>query len=303
MRSKRILVTGFNGMLGKDICFVFSNNGNFDVYGADLIQNDDIPLNQQFIGDLTAPDFTKKMLEAVNPDIIIHCAAIVSLDKCESDKNLAKKIHVDVTECLAKYNINNTKMVYISTDSIFDGKLGNYSESDKPNPVNYYAKSKLDGEIKALENPNNIIARTNIFGFNKEMRGSIAEWAIQNIVTKKSINGFTDTIFNAIYTKHLANIMLKLVQMDYKGIINVASANFISKYDFLRLLAMELNFPESLIIKSSSSMHNFITPRPLNTTLNINKLKDIVDVPLIEDGIRDLVLDYSSKEIIDYEEY
>jgi dTDP-4-dehydrorhamnose reductase len=286
-----LLITGTSGMLGKDIFSIFSQKAEYNVYGVDIILNENIPVNSQFIGNLTDLLFTKDVLNTVKPDIIIHCAAIVSLDKCETDKKLAKSIHVDVTKQLANYNINKTKIIYISTDSVFDGKDGDYSETDKPNPINYYAKSKLQGEVAACVNSNNLIIRTNIFGFNRKLGGSIAEWAIKNFMDNKMINGFTDTFFNAIYTKQLAEILLKLIQINYKGLVNVASQNYMTKYDFLKVLAKELNVSDLLIIESTSSLINFNTPRPLNTTLNTSKLKKIVNVPKIEDGMKELVID------------
>lgn len=287
----RILITGSSGMLGKEIFNEFLKNDN-NVFGVDLKSNSSLPERAQIVGDLTEKKFVLSVLKDIDPDIIIHCAALVNLDTCEKNKGIADKIHVAATKLLSQYKSGSTKLIYISTDSVFDGKKGNYLETDKPNPINYYAKSKLAGELKAKFNSNHIIIRTNIFGFNTPLKGSLAEWAINNLENNKAIKGFTDVVFNAIYTKHLAKIISTLCSIDYKGTINIASANKVSKYEFLRLLSQELNFSKLLLGESTSKDINFTIPRPKITSLNTDKIQKITILPSVEEGIIDLVNDY-----------
>ncbi len=290
--NKKVLITGSSGMLGKDIFSSFSKM-NYSVFGVDLVKSEKLPDNYQLTGDLTNVFFLSSVLKKIKPDIIIHCAAIVNLHTCEEKKDLAYGLHVKVTQRLAQFNPGKTKIIYISTDSVFDGKKGNYSEEDTPNPLNYYAKSKLEGEKVAQNNPNHIVIRTNIFGFNIPLLNSLAEWAIQNITQKNSIHGFSDVVFNAIYTKHLSKIIVDLVQNNFTGLINVASANSMNKYEFLIKITKALGQPKKLIQESNSKGFNFTVQRPLNTSLNVQKISRLVRLPQMTDGINDMIKDYN----------
>ncbi len=291
---KKILITGSNGMLGKDIVEVLPEEKDFLIYGFDKRFNLKIPKDQQIIGDLTDFDFLREEINKIKPDIIVHCAAIVNLNICEENKKAADALHCEVTNILSSFKSKSTKFIYISTDSVFDGKSGDYTETDTPNPINYYAKSKLKGERIALQNnKNTIIVRTNIYGFNYPLGNSLAEWAIKNLKQGKSINGFTDTIFNAIYTKQLARIIMYLIQSNYIGILNIAGNEYVSKYEFLLLLAKVFNYSPDLIIKSSSNDMNFIVSRPQNTSLNISNLNNVInEIPNLNEGLNEFYKDY-----------
>ena len=282
--AKRVLITGSTGMLGKDIYSEFAKNG-LSVFGVDLIKSSILQNKFQRIGDLTDKEFIISILKEIKPDIIIHCAAIVNLETCENNKELANAVHVNVTKCLAQYKPNETKLIYISTDSVFDGLKGNYKETDKTNPINYYAESKLNGEKEVRFNPNHIIVRTNIFGFNIPLRNSLSEWAIKSFKSNQIISGFDDVIFNAIYTKDLAKAIHQLLKQKFIGTINVASKESISKYEFLKYLALKSSYNDASITKSSIKEMEFKIPRPQNTSLNVNKAKEWCTIPSIYKSI------------------
>jgi len=292
--TKRVLITGSSGMLGKDIINSFSGM-NYNVFGVDLVKSDKLPGIYQLIGDLTNKTFISSVLNKINPDIIIHCAAIVNINTCEEKKDLAYSLHVDVTQLLARFNPGKTKIIYISTDSVFDGVKGNYSENDTPNPLNYYAKSKLEGENATKQNKNHIVIRTNIFGFNIPLKNSLAEWAIKNITQNNSIHGFSDVKFNAIYTKQLSEIIVDLIQNNFTGLVNIASSDTMNKYEFLIKIADVLGQPKELIRESNSKEFNFKVRRPLNTFLNVQKISKLVKLPQMTDGINDMIKDYNNQ--------
>lgn len=295
----KVLVTGSSGMLGKDIVEILSNNINYSVYGFSRTLNPCLSDDHQVIGDLTDFKFLSSSLDEINPDVIIHCAAIVNVDECETNKRLAEALHRDVTEILARYKSGSTRFIHISTDSVFDGQKGNYTEEDIPNPINYYAKTKRDGEIVVLENNHNaVVIRTNIYGFHLEHGNSLVEWAIDNLKQGKSINGFTDVYFNPVYTKQLCEVIQDIIPAKYfKDILNVASKECCSKYEFLLHIAQQFNFNTGLITKNSVKNFDFLAPRPINTTLNANLLKSVFDRELtLQYGLSTLNRDYENYE-------
>lgn len=295
----RILVTGSSGMLGKDIVEVLSSDADRSVFGFDRAANPYLSANHQVIGDLTDLRFLSSSLDKINPDVIIHCAAIVNVDECETNKRAAEALHHDVTEILARYKSGSTRFIHISTDSVFDGQESDYTEEDMPNPINYYAKTKRDGEIVVLENNHNaVVIRTNIYGFHLEHGKSLVEWAIDNLKQGKSISGFTDVYFNPVYTKQLGEVIRDIIPLKYfKGILNVASKEYLSKHEFLLRIAQQFNFNTDLITKNSVKKFQFSAPRPVNTTLNVDVLGSIFNKALtLQDGLIALKKDYENYE-------
>jgi dTDP-4-dehydrorhamnose reductase len=281
--GNKVFITGASGMLGKDIAAVFAADETYEVYGAsrgDLIERNNVAPVRLDINDTVA---LKKTLELIGPDIIVHCAAIVNVDRCEENKQDAERLHVLVTKTLAGFRAEKTKFVYISTDSVFDGIRGAYKETDEAKPLNYYALTKFWGEQAALaENVNSLVIRTNIYGFHLTAGSSLVEWALSNLEQNKTIDGFDDVIFNPIYTKSLAVIVKNLLEIKngptgrITGILNIGSDRYISKYDFLRELAKTFGLEEGLINKSSVDTVAFKAKRPKNTSLDVAKLKGII---------------------------
>jgi dTDP-4-dehydrorhamnose reductase len=293
---QKILVTGSSGMLGKDIVSEFSND--YEVFGISRTQSKILNNNREFLGDLTDKNFLKKVLEKINPDIIVHCAAFVNVDKCEENKEYVKLLHVDASEQLASFN-PNAKFIYISTDSVFDGAVGNYKENSIVNPLNYYAQTKYQGELKVLAcNKNSLIARTNIYGFHIPIGNSLFEWAINKLKNNENINAFNDVFFNPVYTKQLARIIKEILSKDnLSGILNIASKDFISKYEFIRLIAEVFSFNRNLINPVSvDTINNLSAKRPKNMTLNVSKLESFIsNVPVIKDGLKELKKDFEKQ--------
>ncbi len=278
-------------MLGEEIVKSFESQGKYEIHGIDICELDyRSSAFTQHIFDLTDLEALSAVLEEVNPNLIIHAAAIVNLKTCEQDFPLAKRLHADVSRQLAKFD---AKIIYISTDSVFNGIKGEYAESDVPDPLNNYAVSKLLGELAVQANSSNsIIIRTNIFGFNYPLKASLAEWCIKSLEGGEVLYGYKDVYFNAIYTAQLAEIIFQLVKLNYVGLINIASSNKISKYEFLQTLANSLGFSKEQVKKASIFDDGEPVNRPLDTTLSVLKASKILRLPNIYEGITDLISDY-----------
>ena len=297
MKDKKIyqtvLLTGSSGMLGTSIYQELINH--YKIYGVDITASNHIPPSDQFVGDLTDKSFLHNLLNNIKPEIIIHCAAIVNLKQCEEDKSVTDALHLDVTKELAAYS--EARIVFISSDSVFDGEKGNYKETDSTNPVNYYGLSKLLGEEIVRENPDHLILRTNIIGFSIPLKNSITEWAIKSILNGESITGFEDVYFTPIYTKHLAKTLTGLLEKNIRGTLHVASSNRLSKYSFLKYLESRLINKSQYVEPVDSSTIKLHPQRPKDPTLNVSLLQEMIKAPTIEQGIDDLLEDYFSSSV------
>ncbi|MBU6389802.1 SDR family oxidoreductase [Patescibacteria group bacterium] len=283
-------------MLGRKVVEILLDSPRYTVYGVEKHKQEVSSPAFTVYGDLTDPAFITSLLTESKPAVIIHCAAITDVDLCERDHGLARTLHVDTTKQLASYA--PAKFMYISTDSVFDGQSGGYTESDTPAPQNYYALTKLEGEQAALSaNPQTTVLRTNIYGFHYPLGRSLAEWAVSSLKAGEKIHGFTDVFFNPLYTKQLARIISFFSESNFHGIIHAASSQNISKYDFIRSIATKLQLSLDLLQPGRLRKENMSARRPTNSTLNINMMKGLYpnlnDLSL-EAGIQEFCIDYRS---------
>jgi dTDP-4-dehydrorhamnose reductase len=237
----------------------------------------------------------KKILQSIKPSIIIHTAAIVNLEHCENNLETAKYMHSDIVQTFHDV-CPKAKFIYISTDSIFNGVSGNYSEKSEPSPINRYATTKYWGEQTTLNLfHNSIIIRTNIFGFHFEnSNSSLAEWALFNLLSNKSISGYDNIFFNPVYIGQLSQSIHLLIEKNFIGIINIGTEKFISKFEFLVILANEFNINLNLISKSFFLNENSKVARPFNTTLNTSLFNNLYDITYnIDNGINDFKKEYN----------
>ncbi len=293
---KKILITGCSGMLGNVMAEEFTIK-NQDVIGVDLKKpSNSIPFVQS---DLTQITTTDSLLKEIKPDIIVHAAAYTNVDFCEKNHELTDKLHIDATQFLCNYSKTKSKLIFISSDSVFEGKHGNYKENDAKNPINYYAKTKDIGEeIIKTTCDDYIIIRTNIFGFHQNDGSSLVEWALNKLSNGEQINGFTDVYFNAIYTRYLSRIIIEMVELNLKGTYHVCSNNTISKFEFLKILADVFKLNTKLISPIKIDDLKLDANRPKNTTLNIDKIQSFINLPSVEEGLNKLHEDFLKREIV-----
>lgn len=283
-RSK-ILITGSNGMLGKDI--LTQLKPYYDLYVLNRKLDDLLEEGKNIICDLEDNLNLVKNLRELSPDVLIHTAAMVDIEKCQSDKERCYKINylaiVNLIENLRK----DALFIFISTDSVFDGSGKFPVESSTKNPLNYYSETKSLAEDFIIKNhENHIIIRTNMYGFHKNWRGSIVEWAISSLNKGTFFGGYYDVTFNPLYTRQISKIIQVLLDENYRGIIHLGSSNSLSKYEFLYRICELLNLNSNLLFRTSIDLEDGAL-RPKHTSLSISKLSQFVDQELfsLDDGL------------------
>jgi len=283
----RVLVTGASGLLGVNLALEAAKEHN--VFG--LVNQQQLKTNAFSViqGDLLAPGAVENLLDTTHPDWVIHCAALANVDACEADPEQAKKVNTELPKKLAQHVARSgARLLHVSTDAVFDGKTGNYFESDAPNPLGVYARTKLAGEhVVAGADPDAIIARVNLFGWSVSGHRSLAEFFYNNLRAGNTVNGFTDVHFCPLLANHLAQIMLKMLEAGLSGLYHVVSSESTTKYDFGIQIARRFNLDESLISPISVHSANLSASRSLNLTLNSSKLALALDItpPKISAGV------------------
>ena len=266
--SKKILISGASGMLGKVLVEYLALNEEYKIYN--------ISYSKHVISS-SVFSLSYENLENHSFDAFFHCAAEVNVNLCENDFKHAVNSNSEYTRLLF-LKVKASKYIYISTDSVYKGDVGNFNESAEISPLNNYAKSKLMGELEATKLTRNLyIIRTNIFGNNSKSQSSLYEWAKRELLLKNAINGFVNIYFNPLSVKHLAEILIQLINNYVPfGVYNLGSNELLSKYDFLIKVSNLLSANENLIIPTDYQFSEGIAKRPLNTTLDCTKIKKLI---------------------------
>lgn len=271
----KIFITGISGLLGANLAKSFSKDAEImGCYVGNAIDFKDPRIKAV---ELNVLDFEKssKVVSEFSPDIIVHTAAMVNVDYAESHKDEAYEMNVKMTENVVKMASKlGSKIIYISSDSIFDGKKGDYSETDTVNPLSVYAQTKFQGEETVRGYDNHIVIRTVIHGLNAQDKKSFSEWILSNLKSGTPFNGFNDTYFTPILVNRIANAIEHLCAIDFKGTINIASTDRLSKYDFACLIADVFGYDKKLIT-SIQSDGKWIAPRPKDPSLNVEFAKTL----------------------------
>jgi len=231
-------------------------------------------------------DITKKeiftAIKKVNPDVVIHCAAFTNVDECEIQKEKAWEVNVTGTENVAQACQEvDGKMIYISTDFVFDGKKGMYKETDKTNPINYYGKTKLEGEKRVKEICKNyVIARTSVlYGWHERL--NFVTWVIEQLKNKNKIKIVTDQYTSPTLADNLAKALLEIAEKDIRGLYHVTGSERINRYDFALKIADRFDLDKGLITPILSKELNQKAERPKDSSLSIEKIKNKVETKLL----------------------
>jgi dTDP-4-dehydrorhamnose reductase len=244
MKEKKILIFGVTGMLGSDLYYQFSKNKNFSTYatarnkkGLEKYFNDFLMNN--IIDNIDADNFDSiiKVLNNIKPDIAINCIGIIKQLPIANDPITAITINSLLPHKIAKIcNDIGARMIHISTDCVFDGKKGNYTEDDFSNAEDLYGKSKFLGEVNY---PNCITLRTSIIGHELKSKYGLVEWFLSQ---ENPVKGFTKAIYTGFPTIEIARIISEFVIPNEKliGLYQVSS-NPISKYELLKIISQKYN--------------------------------------------------------------
>jgi len=292
MGLKKILVTGSAGLIGMQIVRDLLEN-NFEVYSC---YNNTKPE----LGIITHLDLSKKKdiintINKIEPDTIIHLAAITDVELCESESELAKKINTDATEILAKEaEKNNIFLMYMSTDYVFDGKIGMKKEEDEPNPINVYGKTKLDGEkiLKKINTPNVIVRTSTPFGMHSK-KMSFPFWIKKNIESKKEIKILMDQYTSPSYVPDISKMVIEIINKKITGIIHIAGSSRISRYEFAKMIAKKMNYSKEFFKPIKMKQMDWNAQRPIDSSLDITKSNKILKIKpkKLEDSI-ELMFNY-----------
>jgi dTDP-4-dehydrorhamnose reductase len=270
MSVRRVLVIGCNGLLGQKVTELFVRGSSYTITLASLeptaLQTFPSVAYVQF--DMTSKKEVRQLVYGCEPDVIINCAAMTNVDACEHERELAWKINVGGVENLIEAaRRSNAKIVHVSSDYIFDGRSGPYTEEDRPEPLSYYGKTKLAGEnalrASGLEY---FIARTMVlYGYAPGTKMNFALWLLQNLEKKIAVKVVNDQYGNPTLADDLAYGIMRGVEMGRMGIYNIAGREIVQRHEFATRLARAFGYDPALIVPIKTSTLNQPAARPLKS--------------------------------------
>ncbi|MDX2129383.1 MAG: SDR family oxidoreductase [Chloroherpetonaceae bacterium] len=297
----KILLTGSSGLLGGNLCRLFFTNGiheilatqgsNFKLPSWFALGHQTQMLNLSYETDLW------NIVSQWKPECIIHTAAMSDPVTCEIKPAEAEIINRFSTLSLAKIcGLFGTKLIYISTDLVFDGEKGMYSETDETHPISIYAQTKLDGElaVQTYCESYTILRTTIMLGHSPRATRGVNEQLLNAYREGKSIKFFADEYRTPISASTVAKVALEFSigsLREVSGIFHTVGNERLSRFQFGAKVCKSLSIPESAYQSVLLSEIISIPPRPKDCSLSNNKLKSILpfSIPSIEEEIEGIL--------------
>lgn len=274
---KKILVTGSNGLLGQKLIEKLVQNTKFEIIATAKGINR-LPFKtgyKYFPLDITVEKEISDLFEIEKPDVVIHTAAMTNVDLCETKKEECWQLNVKAVEYLINAcQSNNSFLIHLSTDFIFDGLTGPYTEEEVANPLSFYGWSKYAAEKLIINSSIKwAIARTVlVYGIAHDMsRSNIILWVKNSLETGKSIKVVNDQWRTPTLAEDLADGCILIAEKEAKGIYNISGKDLLSPYQMATMTADFFNLNKSLITEVDGSVFQQEAKRPAKTGFILDK--------------------------------
>ena len=276
--TKKVLVTGASGMLGRSV-FKKIKAENIETIGISFSRKSQDLLSL----DLTKPADVEACILKYKPDFIIHCAAEKKPDVCQNDPVKTQKLNVQATHHLSELCLKyGAKLIYISTDYVFDGTKPPYQIDDKPNPINAYGLSKRAGELAVLKiDPTAIIVRVPVlFGPVETLEESAVTTIFSTVLGQMNVKNDHWAVRYPTFTPDIANLLFKIISMpesqQLKGIYHFSGEEAFTKYEMAMAMAKLFNLPTRHLKPDTETPTG--APRPHDCHLDNTVLKELIDL-------------------------
>lgn len=274
--GKKILLTGGSGLLALNWAYALRDRYT-SVLGVHE-RKPEVPGFSTAALGLSSETVLSGQLEQLRPDVVIHCAGLANVEACEADPALAEKVNVGLTENIVTVcERQGIGFIYIATDHLFKGEKKFAAETDEPQPLNEYGRTKLEGEEVALRISGNALSiRTNFYGWGPSYRRSFSDMIIDHLSANKTVSLFDDFFYTPILIEELADAVMELWNAGARGIFNVAGGERISKAEFGYRLAKRFGLNSSLINPVKFADRKDLVKRPSDLSLNTKKLQNFL---------------------------
>lgn len=279
-----LLVTGLNGFVAGSV--VAQAGKECEVHGISRTEVQGLPKEiQAHHFDLLEKEKVAALFNEIKPDAVIHSAAIANIDICQNDRELAVQINVGITQTIVDLcRQYGSKLVFCSTDSVFDGKNGHYTETDEPCPINAYAETKVKAEQMVLgASPKNVVARLAlVMGLPVYGKGnSFLADMLDKSSRQESIKFPANEIRTPIDVVTMGAALLELAGNDFGGIIHLSGNSRLTRYDMGLQIAKRVGIPADLIVSTDSNAMPGRAPRANDASMDNSLARKVLKTPML----------------------
>ncbi len=293
----KLLITGASGLYGSKLAQMALAK-NIEVYSSDI---QGLSVYGSFVKlDISGKEQVEEAFKTIKPDVVVHAATLTDVDKCETNKELAWKVNVEGTKNIVEAAKSaGSFLIYISTDYVFSGEKGNYKETDKPDPINYYGLTKLKAEEIVQTQKEYFIGRPSVIYGSTPAAGKVnfALWLIETLSKGERIKIVTDQWNTPTLNTNLAEMTLEVIERRLTGVYHTCGATRVSRLEFAEQIAEAFGLDKSLIDKVLSSQFTWPAKRPMDSSLDTSKAqKTLQHKPLdMSKALKQLKLEFSQK--------
>lgn len=283
----KLFITGISGLLGLNLALLARDR--HAVSGSFLQHPIAVEGIEALPADLMQPGASRAIVDRLKPDVIVHTAGLTSVDACEADAKLARRLNVEVTGQVARVaGERQIRLVHLSSDHLFAGTSPWHDESERPAPINTYARTKKDAEdLVQYVCPDALIIRTNFYGWGSPFRTSLSDWILAALRRGEELRMFTDVFFTPMLINDLGEIILELAQAPTRGVYHVAGSERLSKFDFATRLAEIFEVGNPRIRPASVQEASLQARRPKDMSLRTDKVARLLErrMPTAGEGL------------------
>lgn len=276
-----LLVVGASGLLGQHL--VHQAKSSFErvlgTYFRNAFEIEGIGTREL---DITSHEDVLNLFEKKCPGFVIMASALTGVDYCEEHPEEAAALNIagplNIAKACEKYG---SKLLHVSTDYVFDGQKGNYTEKDEPNPISVYGRTKLDGEKAVLESVSeSVVARVCVlYGWNRiTTKTNFVTWVMNTLEEGGQAKLFQDQTITPTYAHEAAGVLLQLLRKNISGIFHASGSQSITRFQMGKLVANTFRLNEDMVIPATMDEAGLTAMRPRDSSLNVEKTEKELNI-------------------------
>ncbi len=285
LMAKKLMVTGYGGFVAGSVVWQALRSREWDVRALSLVEkperHDRFECRRFDLCDTAALD---EAFRAIRPDVVVHAAALADIDYCQNNRAEAERVNVGVTRALADLCAEHeTKMIFCSTDTVFDGTQGMYTEVDEARPVNFYAETKVKAENLVRESvEQGVVTRLSlVMGLPVLGAGnSFLAKTLDALRKGESVKFPSNEIRTPLDVITLGRAFLEIAAGEFAGTIHLAGSTCVNRYEMACQIAEKLGFSRDLVVATDSNAMPGRAPRPNDASLDNAKAKRLLETPM-----------------------